>query len=79
MNLRDLTAYWKSLLRLDGCPKFCGDAGGDGQAVVSSHGTSYHRRFVDTPRTRMLEKGAREALLIRLERHGRRVVIAEVL
>jgi hypothetical protein len=53
--------------------------GGDGQTVVSSHGTSYHRRCVDTPRTWILEKGARETLLIRLERQGRRVVIAEVL
>lgn len=51
----------------------------DGQAVVSSHGTSYHRRFVDTPRTWILEKGAGETLLIRLERQHGRVVIAEAL
>jgi hypothetical protein len=53
--------------------------GGDGQTVVSSHSTSYHRRFVDTPRTWILEKGARETLLIRLERQNGRVVIAEAL
>ena len=49
----------------------------DGQTVVSSPGTSYHRRFVDTPRTWILEKGAGETLLIRLERQNGRVVIAE--
>jgi frataxin-like iron-binding protein CyaY len=50
----------------------------DGQTVVSSPGTTYHRRFVDTPRTWILEKGAGETLLIRLERQHGRVVIAEV-
>ena len=50
---------------------------GDGQTVASSPGTSYHRRFVDTPRTWILEKGAGETLLIRLERQNGRVVIAE--
>jgi len=49
----------------------------DGQTVVSSPGTTYHRRFVDTPRTWILEKGAGETLLIRLERQHGRVVIAE--
>jgi hypothetical protein len=51
---------------------------GTGTTVVSSHSTSYHNRFVDTPRTYILEKGARETLLIRLERRQGRVVIAEV-
>jgi hypothetical protein len=49
----------------------------DGDTVVSSHSTSHHGRFVDTPRTYILEKGARETLLIRLERRNGRVVIAE--
>jgi hypothetical protein len=49
----------------------------DGETVVSSHSTSHHSRFVDTPRTYILEKGARETLLIRLERRNGRVVIAE--
>ena len=50
-----------------------------GEDVVSSHSTSYHRRFVDTPRTWILEKGAGETLLIRLERRNGRIVIAEAL
>jgi len=50
----------------------------DGATVVSSHSTSYHGRFVDTPRTHLLDKGAGETLLIRLERRNGRVVIAEV-
>jgi hypothetical protein len=49
----------------------------DDRTVISSPGTSYHRRFVDTPRTWILEKGAGETLLIRLERQHGRVVIAE--
>ena len=53
--------------------------GDSGEDVVSSHGTSYHRRFVDTPRTWILEKGAGETLLIRLERRNGRIVIAEAL
>jgi hypothetical protein len=53
--------------------------GDGGEDVVSSHGTSYHRRFVDTPRTWILEKGAGETLLIRLERRNGRIVIAEAL
>lgn len=52
--------------------------GADGQAVVSSPGTSYHGRFVDTPRTWILDKGAGETLFVRLERQNGRVVIAEV-
>ena len=56
---------------------WCRDEGGE--EVVSSHGTSYDRRFVDIPRVWILEKDARETLLIRLERQNGRVVIAEVL
>jgi hypothetical protein len=55
---------------------WCRDEGGE--EVVSSHSTSYHRRFVDTPRTWILEKGAGETLLIRLERRNGRILIAEV-
>jgi hypothetical protein len=53
---------------------WCKDA--DGANVVSSHSTSYHGRFVDTPRTYILEKNPRETLVIELERRGGRVVIA---
>lgn len=48
-----------------------------GTKTVSSHSTSYHGRFVDTPRTYILEKKAGEMLLIELERRGGRVVIAD--
>lgn len=56
---------------------WCRDEGGE--EVVSSHGTSYHRRFVDTPRTWILEKSAGETLVIRLERRNGRILIAEAL
>jgi hypothetical protein len=52
--------------------------GKDGVETVSSHSTSYHRRFVETPQTYILEKKAGEALRIELERRGGRVVIADV-
>ena len=54
---------------------WCRDAGGD--KVISSHSTSYHRRFVETPRTYILKKNARETLVIELERRDGRVVIAD--
>lgn len=50
----------------------------DTGAVLSSPGTSYHRRFVDTPVTWYLEKPAREALVIELEQVGSRAVIVDV-
>lgn len=46
--------------------------------TVSSHSTSYHSRFVDTPDTYILEKNARETLFIELERRNGRVVITDV-
>ena len=46
--------------------------------ILSSHSTSYHRRFVDTSQTYILEKDARETLFIELERRNGRVVIADV-
>ncbi|CAE6486703.1 MAG TPA: hypothetical protein DEO56_04185 [Nitrosomonas nitrosa] len=45
--------------------------------VVSSHSTSYHRRFVDTLRTFILEKKAGETLFIELERRDGRTLITE--
>ena len=54
---------------------WCRDATG---RTVSSHSTSYHARFVDTPRTYILEKPAHAPLIIDLERRGGRAVIADV-
>lgn len=50
----------------------------EGAQVVSSHSTSYHRRFVDTLQTTILEKKAGETLFIELERREGRIIIAEV-
>jgi hypothetical protein len=55
---------------------WCKDAAGD--TTVSSHSTSYHARFVDTVETRIVDKPAKEALVIDLERRGGRVVIVGV-
>ena len=46
--------------------------------VVASPGTSYHRRFVETPDTYYLHKEAGEALVIELERRGEKAVIVGV-
>lgn len=43
--------------------------------TVSSHSTSYHGRFVDTPTTTILDKPAKAPLVIQLERRGGRAVI----
>lgn len=53
---------------------WCSDGSGK---VVSSHSTSYHARYVDTPETYIVEKKSRETLVIELERkNGRAVVVA---
>jgi hypothetical protein len=44
--------------------------------TVSSHTTSYHARFVDTPATYILNKPAGSTLVIDIERRGSRAVIA---
>jgi hypothetical protein len=49
-----------------------------GVNTVSSHSTSYHARFVDTPNTYILDKKAGETLRIDLERQDGRVIIANV-
>jgi hypothetical protein len=54
---------------------WCKDASG---RTVSSHSTSYHARFVDTPRTYLLEKPAGAVLTIDIERRGGRAVITAV-
>ena len=48
-----------------------------GTNVVSSHSTSYHARFVDTPRTYLLDKKAGEPLVIELERQDGRIVVVD--
>jgi len=54
---------------------WCRDAAGN---TVSSHSTSYHSRFVDTPQTYILEKPAGSTLVIDIERRGNRAVITGV-
>ena len=54
---------------------WCNDATGH---TVSSHSTSYHARFVDTPQTYIVEKSAGTALTIDLERRNDRAVITNV-
>lgn len=45
---------------------------------MSSHSTTYHSRFVDTPRTWILDKPAASTLTIDLQRQGGRAVIVDV-
>ena len=47
----------------------------EGVKTLSSHSTSYHRRFVDTSRTWIVNKKPGEPLLIDLERRDDRVLI----
>ena len=54
---------------------WCKDAAGE---TVSSHSTSYHARFVETPETYLIDKGASEVLIIDLERRGGRAVIVDL-
>jgi hypothetical protein len=46
--------------------------------VSTSPGTSYHRRFVQTPETYYLDKAAGETLVIELEQQRDKVVIVKV-
>jgi hypothetical protein len=54
---------------------WCKDATGH---TVSSHSTSYHRPFVDTPQTYILEKPAGTTLTIDIERRNGRAVVTNV-
>jgi hypothetical protein len=54
---------------------WCRDAAGN---TVSSHSTTYHARFVNTPQTYLLEKPAGETLIVQLERRHGRAVVADV-
>lgn len=53
---------------------WCKDESGK---TVSSHSTSYHARFVDTPQTYILEKPAGSTLNIDIERRGNRAVVTK--
>ena len=55
---------------------WCEDADG---RTISSHSTSYHARFVDTPKTYIVDKPARSVLLITIERRHGQAVITGVL
>lgn len=50
----------------------------DNGHTVSSHSTSYHARFVDTPQTYILDKPARTPLTIDIKRHDGHAVITDV-
>jgi len=54
---------------------WCKDATG---RTVSSHSTSYHARFIDTPRTYILEKPAGATLTIDIERRNGRATVTDV-
>jgi hypothetical protein len=54
---------------------WCKDAAG---RTVSSHSTSYHARFVDTPQTYILEKPAGTPLTIDIERRAGRALVTDV-
>ena len=46
--------------------------------TVSSHSTTYHGRFIDTPRTWLLDKPAQSTLIIDIQRRGGRAVVTDV-
>jgi len=54
---------------------WCKDSVGE---TVSSHSTTYHARFVETPETTLIDKAAGETLTVSLERRGGRAVIVGV-
>lgn len=54
---------------------WCKDADG---RTVTSHSTSYHARFVDIPRSYVLEKEVGTELIIDLERRNGRAVVTDV-
>ena len=67
--------YKVQLDKVGGLIIWCNDTSGH---TVSSHSTSYHARFVETPQTFILEKPAGTFLTIDLERRDDRAVITNV-
>jgi hypothetical protein len=53
---------------------WCKDTSGH---TVSSHSTSYHARFVDTPKTYILDKPVGSTLTIDIERRNGRAVVTD--
>ena len=51
---------------------------GNAGQTVSSHSTTYHSRFIDTPQTYILEKAAGAPLAIDIERRNGRAVVTGV-
>lgn len=68
--------YKAQLDRVGAIILWCYDA--QKRATISSHSTTSHGSSVDTLRTFIVEKQAREPLEIRFERRGGRVVIVDV-
>ena len=64
--------YKVQLDKVGGLVIWCKDESGK---TVSSHSTSYHARFVDTPQTYILEKPAGSTLTIDIERRGNQAVV----
>jgi len=54
---------------------WCADENGH---TVSSHSTSYHRRYVDTAQTFLLKKPAGATLTLVLERRGDRAIVTDI-
>lgn len=54
---------------------WCKDAAG---RTVSSHSTTYDARFIDTPRSYLLDKPAGVTLTIDIERRNGRAVVTDV-
>ncbi len=68
--------YRVQLDRVGAIIVWCKDA--SGSATVSSHNTSYHGRFVDTPETYILDKPGGESLIVELQRRAGRVQVTSV-
>jgi hypothetical protein len=54
---------------------WCKDAAGN---TVASGSTTYHSRFIDTPKTYIVDKAAGTTLLIEIERRNGRAVVTNV-
>jgi hypothetical protein len=54
---------------------WCKDAAGN---TVASGSTTYHSRFIDTPKTYIVDKAAGTTLMIEIERRNGRAVVTNV-
>ena len=69
------SAYKMQLDKVGAFIIWCYDATGK---TLSSHSTSYHARFIDSPQTYILDKPAGSTLTVDLERRAGRAVVADV-